>query len=236
MNMDWIEGLGEVLPVTRLNDDTRVVDMSPAALRMHGIALADALGKTLSELAHSPAMTEVLPAAWRRTTPMIKDPVGGLLEDAAKLYGNATAWVWLLTPSGRMFRGILNVIKLEVGYLTYLANIEDPFTRSLVRASPDGTIVGSLGASWTLKTMQVFEDFVAGCSLHEIAQIHSLKTSRVRAILDDLAHQTGYETAGALRVAIYRNYADEMAPAVQSIFPVLTDDMPGFPLYDKPPQ
>ncbi|HBM83492.1 MAG TPA: hypothetical protein DD459_07460, partial [Halieaceae bacterium] len=136
--MDWIEGLGAIMPVTRLGDDMRVVDMSPASLRMHGMTLEEVRGKTLSELAHRPPMTDVLPSAWRRTAPLTTDPIGGLLEDAARQYGNATAWVWLLTPSGRLFRGILNVIKLHVGFLTYLANVEDPFTRSLVRAEPDG--------------------------------------------------------------------------------------------------
>ncbi|GEM_PF-2413405 len=235
MTMDWIEGLGEVLPVTRLGDDMRVVDMSPAALRMHGMTLQEVRGKTLSELAHRESMTNILPGVWQRNTPLIKDPVGGLLEDAARLYGNATAWVWLLTPSGRMFRAILNVIKLDTGFLTYLANVEDPFTRSLVRAEPDGTIVGSLGARWTLETMRVFEDFIAGDSLQEIARSHGLTTSRVRGILDDLADQTGYATAGALRAAIYRNYADEMVPARQTIFPVVTDTVPGFPRYDRSP-
>ncbi|MCR9184585.1 MAG: PAS domain-containing protein [Halieaceae bacterium] len=223
------------MPVTRLGDDMRVVDMSPASLRMHGMTLEEVRGKTLSELAHRPPMTNVLPSAWRRTAPLTKDPIGGLLEDAARQYGNATAWVWLLTPSGRLFRGILNVIKLHVGFLTYLANVEDPFTRSLVRAEPDGTIIGSLGARWTLETMQVFEDFIAGDSLLDIASSHKLSKNRVRTILDDLSDQTGYETPGALRAAIYRNYADEMVPARQTIFPVVTNEVPGFPIYDRAP-
>ena len=166
---------------------------------------------------------------------MQKDPVGGLLEDAARLYGNATAWVWLLTPAGRMFRGVLNVVKLAAGYVVYLANIEDPFNRSLVRADQDGHITDSLGARWTLQTLQLFEDFISGNPLHQIAAEHGISTSRVRSILDELAAGTGYSTAGALRTAIYRSFADELVPARQSIFPVMSDDLPGFPRFDRRP-
>ncbi len=233
--MDWVEGVGELVPVTRLDEDLRIVSMSPAALRMNGVTLEEAVGKTLSELAHGERMVGVLPANWRRSQPMQKDPVGGLLEDAARLYGNATAWVWLLTPAGRMFRGILNVVKLAQGYVVYLANIEDPFNRSLVRAEPSGCITDSLGARWTLHTLQLFEDFISGNTLHQIAADHGMSTSRVRSILDELAEATGFSTAGALRAAVYRNWAEELTPARQSIFPVLSDDLPGFPRFDKVP-
>lgn len=234
--MDWVEGLGELMPVTRLDEDLRIVSMSPAGLRLNGVTMEQALGKTLSELAQREEMAVVLPAGWRRTRPMQKDPVGGLLEDAAKLYGNATAWVWLLTPAGRMFRGVLNVVKLAVGYVVYLANIEDPFNRSLVRADQDGHITDSLGARWTLQTLQLFEDFISGNPLHQIAAEHGISTSRVRSILDELAAGTGYNTAGALRTAIYRSCADELVPARQSIFPVMSDDLPGFPQFDRRPR
>ncbi|MDO8862367.1 PAS domain-containing protein [Haliea sp. E1-2-M8] len=233
--MDWVEGLGELMPVTRLDDDLCIVSMSPAALRLNGVTHEQALGKTLSELAQRQDMASVLPPGWRRAKPMSKDPVGGLLEDAARLYGNATAWIWLLTPRGRMFRAILNVVKLSVGYIVYLANIEDPFNRSLVRADQEGIITDSLGAHWTLQTMQLFEDFVSGNSLHQIAADHGIPTSRVRTVLDELAAATGFSTAGALRAAVYRSYADELMPARQSIFPVLSDELPGFPLFDRPP-
>lgn len=234
--MDWVEGLGELMPVTRLGEDLRVVSMSPAALRLNGVTHEQALGKTLSELAQRQDMASVLPPDWRRAKPTtFKDPVGGLLEDAARLYGNATAWVWLLTPRGRMFRAVLNVVKLEIGYIVYLANIEDPFNRSLVRVDREGSITDSLGARWTLQTMQLFEDFISGSSLHQIASDHGIPTSRVRAVLDELAAATGFSTAGALRAAVYRSYADELMPARQSIFPVLSDELPGFPLFDRPP-
>lgn len=233
--MDWVEGVGQLMPVTRLDDDMRIVSMSPAALRLNGVTLEQALGKTLSELAQREEMMAVLPPSWRRAQPMSKDPVGGWLEDAARLYGNATAWVWLLTPLGRMFRSILNVVKLEAGYIVYLANIEDPFSRSLVRANQDGTLIGSLGTRWTLQSMQLFEDFISGNPLHQIATDYGIATSRVRMILDELAAGAGFSTAGALRSAVYRNYADEMVPARQSIFPILSDELPGFPLFDKSP-
>ncbi len=233
--MDWVEGLGDLMPVTRLDEDLCVVSMSPAALRPNGVTLDQALGKTLSELAQREDMAAVLPPSWRRAKPLQKDPVGGLLEDAAQLYGNATSWVWLLTPGGRMFRGVLNVVKLEIGYIVYLANIEDPFNRSLVHADEHGNITDSLGARWTLQSLQLFEDFISGNSLHKIAADHGVPTSRVRTVLDELAAATGFSTAGALRAAVYRNYADELMPARQSIFPVLSDDMPGFPRHDRPP-
>lgn len=233
--MDWVEGVGELVPVTRLDEDLRIVSMSPAALRMNGVTLEQALGKTLSELAHSEEMVAVLPTGWRRSQPLKKDPVGGLLEDAARLYGNATAWVWLLTPAGRIFRGILNVVKLAKGYVVYLANIEDPFNRSLVRADQSGVIIDTLGARWTLHTLQLFEDFISGNTLHQIAADHGIATSRVRSVLDELAAATGFSTAGALRAAVYRNCADELMPARQSIFPVLSDEMPGFPQFDRVP-
>jgi PAS domain-containing protein len=233
--MDWAEGLGELMPVTRLDEDLRIVSMSPAALRLNGVTLEQALGKTLSELAQREDMAAVLPPGWRRTRPMQKDPVGGLLEDAARLYGNATAWVWLLSPQGRMFRAILNVVKLEAGYIVYLANIEDPFSRSLVKADKEGTITDSLGGRWTLQTMQLFEDFISGNTLHQIAADHGVPTSRVRTVLDELAAATGFATAGALRAAVYRSYADELMPARQSIFPILSDELPGFPQFDRPP-
>lgn len=233
--MDWAEGLGELMPVTRLDENLRIVSMSPAGLRLNGVTMEQALGKTLSELAQREDMAMVLPSSWRRGKPMQKDPVGGLLEDAAKLYGNATAWVWLLTPGGRMFRAVLNVVKLAVGYVVYLANIEDPFNRSLVRADQDGNITDALGAHWTLQSLQLFEDFISGNPLHQIAADHGIATSQLRSILDELAAGTGYSTAGALRAAIYRSCADELVPARQSIFPVLSDELPGFPLFDRPP-
>lgn len=233
--MDWAEGLGELMPVTRLDEDLRIVSMSPAGLRLNGVTMEQARGKTLSDLAQREDMAAVLPSSWRRTKPMQKDAVGGLLEDAAKLYGNATAWVWLLTPGGRLFRAVLNVVKLAPGYVVYLANIEDPFNRSLVRADQDGNITDVLGARWTLQSLQLFEDFISGNPLHQIAADHGIATSRVRSILDELAAGTGFSTAGALRAAIYRRCADELVPARQSIFPVLSDELPGFPLFDRPP-
>jgi len=233
--MDWVQEIGERLPVTRLDDAMRVVSMSPAALRLSGVTLQQAQGKTLSELSQREESRAVLPSQWRRSVVNGAHPVGGLLEESARLYGNATASIWMLTPRGRLYRSILNMVKLECGFLSYVANVEDPFSCTMVRADTDGTMVDSDGTRWTFQTIGLFEDFIRGNSLQQISAEHAIPPSRVRSILDDLATSKGLPTAGALRNSAYRSYAEEMIPARHAIFPVMSDELPGFPIYDTPP-
>lgn len=162
--MSWFEGMAQVMSVVLLDDDRRVVSMSPASLRLYRLTLEEAVGKTLSELSSREEILAVLPAEWRRPMVLRRDPFGEVLEETALVFGNASAWIWLITPEGQMLRGILNAVKLDSGFLVYLGNVEDPFSRSVVRAEPDGTIVGALGARFTLKTMQIFEDYISGAS------------------------------------------------------------------------
>ena len=230
--MEWAESIGHIIPVTVLDDSLRIVSMSPAALRLHDLTLEEVLGKTLTEAASREAMVAVLPPAWRR--PMVvpkatSNGVGNMLEEVARQHGNATSWAWIVTPKGRMFRCIINMIRLQQGYLLYLANVEDPFNRSVARAEQDGTIVGCRGARWTLETIQIFEDYIGGSALHQIATDYGLNTSRVRAILEDIAEQAGFESAGALRLATFNMFAEEMIPSRHTILPVLSDHLPGFP-------
>lgn len=232
--VSWSAGLGEVMSVILLDEDRRVVSMSPTALRLYDLSLEQAAGKTLSELAGRDVMLGVLPPVWRRTLQVRKDPVGDLLEEAARLVGNATAWIWLLTPGSRLFRCILNTVKVDNGFIVYVGNVEDPFNRSVVRAEQDGTIVGSRGARWTLQTMQLFEDYISGVPLHQIARDHDLSISRVRTILDAIAADAGFASLGALRTSVYNGYAEEMMPARHAIFPVVSDELPGFPRREGP--
>jgi hypothetical protein len=232
IDMGWAESMGEIIPVTVLDDDLRIVSMSPAALRLHGITLEDVVGKTYNEVANREAMVAVLPEPWRRKMiiPAATAKNGAtFLEDTARSHGNATSWIWIVTPTGRMFRGIINMVKLESGFLVYLANVEDPFTRTVARAEPDGTIVGSRGARWTLATIQIFEDYISGVSLHQIASDHGLTTSRVRSIVENMAEQAGLESAGAMRLVVFNLFAEEMIPSRHTILPVMSDHLPGFP-------
>jgi hypothetical protein len=222
------------MSVILLDDDRQVVSMSPAALRLYDLSLDQAAGKTLSELASRDVMLAVLPPDWRRTLLVRKDPVGDLLEEVARVVGNATAWIWLLTPKSRLFRCILNTVKVENGFIVYVGNVEDPFNRTMVRAEQDGTIVGSRGARWTLQTIQLFEDYISGVPLHRIALDHDLSISRVRTTLDAIADDAGFASLGALRASVYNSYAEEMIPSRHAIFPVVSDELPGFPQHDLP--
>lgn len=233
--MEWVQEIGERLPVTRLDDAMRVVSMSPAALRLSGVTLQQAQGRTLSELAQREELLAVLPPQWRAGRVGGAHPVGGLLEEAARLHGSAASWIWMLTPKGRMYRSILNMVKLDSGFLSYVANSEDPFSCTMVRADRDGTMVDSDGTKWTLQTIALFEDFIRGNSLQQISTEHAIPPSRVRSILDDLATSKGLPTAGALRNSAYRSYTEEMIPARHAIFPVMSDELPGFPIHDTPP-
>lgn len=230
--MDWIETVGNILPVSRLDEELRVVSMSPAALRLVGVTAEQAQGKTLSELARREELVAVLPPQWRRPGSAARHPVLGLLEDTARLYGNAMAWIWLMTPRGRLYRSAFNVVKLEPGFLTYIANVEDPFSCTLLHADQTGKMIDSDGTEWTFDTIVVFEDFIRGHSLQQIATDHGIPASRVRAILDDLATSKNLSTAGALRMSAYRSYAEELVPARHAIFPVMSDEVPGLPRYD----
>lgn len=227
--MDWVEGIGQVMLAVRVDDDMLIQSMSPMAEAVFGITEADAQGKTLSDISRRDAITAHLPPSWQREQRLQKDPMGGLLEDAARAYGNATSWVWLLTPSGRIFRGICNVIKLDDGFVVYTANIEDPFSRSIVRGDQDGYLVGSTGGRLNLQTLPIFEDFVGGSTLQQIAVDHAISTSKVRTILDNLAESNGYSTAGELRVSVYRFCTEELLPSRQNIFPILCEHRHGFP-------
>jgi hypothetical protein len=161
------------------------------------------------------------------------DPFGELLEETALQFGNASAWIWLVTPRGQMFRAILNVVKLESGFLVYLGNVEDPYSRSVVRAEQDGTIIGALGARFTLESLQIFEDYISGATFQQMATDHHLPVSRVRAMLDEIAEQAGFISSGALRTWMFNLYAEEMLPARHSILPVVSDELPGFPRRDR---
>lgn len=235
--MDWVEGISEVLPVIRLDDDSRVVSMSPAALQMYGVSEEEARGQVLWKLTTRDQLVSQLPESWR-TSPSPPDKgLSSLLEEAARSAGNATVWVWLLTTSGRLFRGICNMIKLPRGFVVYTANVEDPFSRGMVRAERDGTIVSSSGGRWSLENLRLLEDFISGDTLQQLATAHRSSTSRVRTILDKLAESNGFNSASEMRAMIYRAYVEEMVPARQSIFPVICNDqLPGFPLHDAPPQ
>ncbi|MFU8764619.1 MAG: hypothetical protein ACNA7T_08855 [Haliea sp.] len=220
------------MPVIALDDDLRILSMSPAALRLHDVTLEEVLGMTLIEAANREAMVAVLPPTWRRQMAAPKatsNGVANMLTEVARQHGNATVWAWIVTPKGRMFRCIINMIRLKQGYLLYLANVEDPFNRSVARAEQDGTIVGSRGARWTLETIQIFEDYISGSALHQIATDHGLNTSRVRAILEDIAEQAGFESAGAMRLVTFNMFAEEMIPSRHTILRVLSDYLPGFP-------
>jgi hypothetical protein len=232
--MDWIEVAGNVLPAIRLDDELRVVSMSPAALRLAGVSREQAQGSTLSELAQREELLAVLPPGWRRSSNlMARHAVFGVLEDTARLYGNAMAWVWLLTPLGRLYRSAVNVVKLEHGFLAYVANVEDHFSCTLVQADQTGKMIDSQGTEWTFETISLFEDFIRGNTLEQMATNHRIPPSRVRAILDDLATSKSYNTAGALRTSAYRCYADEIVPVRQAIFPVMSDELPDFPRSDE---
>jgi hypothetical protein len=233
--MDWVQKIGELLPVTRLDNAMRVVSMSPAALRLSGATLEQAKGLTLSELLHREEVLAVLPPQLRRNVISEINPVGGLLEECARIHGNATASIWLLTPKGRLYRSMLNMVRLERGFLSYVANIEDPFSCTMVCANRDGTLVDSEGTIWTFQTIALFEDFIRGNSLQQLSADHAIPPSRVRHLLDDLAISKGMGTASALRNSAYRSYAEEMIPARHAIFPVMSDELPGFPIHDTPP-
>jgi len=232
--MDWAQVLGERLPVTRLDKAMRVVSMSPAALRLSGVTSEQARGKTLTELMQREEVLATLPPQWRGSVINNMHPVGSLIEESTRLYGNAIAWIWMLTPKGRLYRSALNMVKLEQGFLSYVANIEDPFSCTMVHANRDGTMVDSDGTEWIFETIAVFEDFIRGNSLQQISADHAIPPSRVRAMLDDLAASKGMATASALRSSAYRSYAEEVIPARHAIFPVMTDEMPGFPVHDTP--
>ncbi|PLW80975.1 hypothetical protein CWI75_17935 [Kineobactrum sediminis] len=232
--MDWVEGIGQVMLAVRLDEDMLILSMSPMAEAVFGIKEADVQGKSLSEISRRDAIIAHLPPSWRRDQRLQKDSMGGLLEDAARAYGNATSWVWLLTPSGRMFRGICNVIKLDVGYVVYTANIEDPFNRTILRGEQDGTLVGLAGSRLDLHTLPIFEDFIGGSTLQQIATDHAISTSKVRTILDNLAEATGHNTAGELRISVCRLSTEELIPARQNIFPILCEQRHGFPQDDLP--
>jgi len=132
-----------------------------------------------------------------------------------------------------MFRGILNAVRLDSGFLVYLGNVEDLFSRSVLRAEQDGTIVGALGARFTLKTMQIFEDYISGAALHQMATDHNQPISRIRATLDAIAEEAGFASSGALRTWMFNLYAEEMLPAKHSVVPVMSDELPGFPRRDR---
>lgn len=232
INMEWAESVGHIIPITVLDNDLRIVSMSPAALRLHGVAPEEALGKTLNEVANREAMVSVLPPAWQRKIVAPKTSPNGvstMMEEMARQHGNATSWIWIVTPEGHMFRCILNMVRLERGFLVYVANVEDAFNRTVARAEQDGTIVGSRGARWTLETIQIFEEYIGGKSLHQIGKDYGLTTSRVRAILEDIADEAGLESAGAMRLVVFNLFAEEMIPSRHTILPVLSDDLPGFP-------
>lgn len=225
-----MEVAGNVLAVIRLDDELRVVSMSPAALRLAGVSEEQAQGMSLSQLAQREELQAVLPPGWRRSNHFgARHAVFGELEDTARLHGNAMAWIWLLTPLGRMYRAALNVVKLEDGFLAYLANVEDYFTSTLVQADQAGKIIDAQGTEWTFETMGLFEDFIRGHTLQQIASNHGMPRSRVRAILDDLAASKNHDTAGDLRMSTYRAYADEVVPVRQAIFPVMSEELPDFP-------
>lgn len=233
--MDWVEGIAEVLPVIRLDEQARIVSLSPMALSMYGVSEEEARGKALWDITTAESLLKQLPESWRGPMLHPEQGLSYLIEEAARTAGNATLWVWLMTSSGRLFRGICNMIKLKVGYVVYTANVEDPFSRGLVRAEPDGTIVGSRGGRWTLDSLRLFEDFISGDTLQQLAKNHHTSTSRVRSVLDKLAEANGYNTASEMRTAVYRLYVEELVPARQTIFPVLCRELAGFPLHDTPP-
>lgn len=217
----------------RLDDELRVVSMSPAALRLAGVSEEQAQGITLSGLVQREELQAVLPPAWRRSNHFgARHAVFGELEDTARLHGNAMAWIWLLTPLGRMYRAALNVVRLAYGFLAYLANVEDYFSSTLVRADQAGKMIDSQGTEWTFETMGLFEDFIRGHTLQQIARNHGVPRSRVRAVLDDLAARKNHNTAGAWRMSAYRFYADAVVPARQAIFPVMSEELPDFPRGD----
>ena len=229
-----MEVAGNLIPVIRLDDELRVVSMSPAALRLAGVTPEQAEGRTLSELARREEVLAVLPPAWRRSSNLTaRHAVFGVLEDTARLYGTAMSWVWLLTPLGRIYRCAVNVVKLEQGFMVYAANVEDHFSCTLVQADQAGTLIDSQGTEWTFETIGLFEDFIRGNALQDIATNHGMPASRIRAILDDLATSKNHNTAGALRTSAYRCYADEMVPVRQAIFPVMSDELLDFPRSDK---
>ena len=230
----WFEAMADVMSVVLLDEHRRVLSMSPASLRFFSVTPEEAVGKTMSELSTRDDMLAVLPRQWRRPMVLRGDPFGALLEDTALQFGNASAWIWLVTPRGRMCRAILNVVKLESGFFVYLGNVEGPYSRSVVRAEQDGSIIGTLGARFTLESLQVFEDYISGATLQQMATDHRLPVSRVRAMLEDIADQAGFISAGALRTWMFNLYAEDMLPARHSILPVLADDMPGFPCRDRP--
>lgn len=233
--MDWVEGIAEVLPVIRLDEQARIVSMSPAALLMFGVKEQEARGQVLSDLGTREQMLSQLPDSWRVGYRPSNQGLTHLLEQAARSAGNATLWIWLLSSSGRLFRGICNMIKLERGFVVYTANVEDPFSRGMVRAERDGTIVTSSGGRWTFDHLRLLEDFISGDTLQQLATNHQTSTSRVRTVLDKLAESNGFNTASEMRAAIYRTYVEEVVPARQNIFPVLCANLPGFPLHDTPP-
>lgn len=229
----WFEGMANVMSVVLLDEGRRVLSMSPASSRFFSITAEEAVGKTMFELSTRDDMLAVLPRQWRRPMVLRGDPFGELLEETALQFGNASAWIWLVTPEGRMCRAILNVVKLESGFLVYLGNVEGPYSRSVVRVERDGTIIGALGARFTLESLQVFEDYISGATLQQMATDHRLPVSRVRAILEDIAEQAGFISAGALRTWMFNLYAEEMLPARHSVLPVVSDELPGFPRRDR---
>lgn len=233
--MDWIEGIGNVLPVIRLDEQAQVVSMSPAALEMYGLTEQEAQGRVLWELTTRDELIAQLPEAWQNKAISREQNMTSMLEQASRTAGNATLWVWLMTTGGRLFRCICNMIKLPEGFVVYTANVEDPFSRGMVRAESDGTIVASSGGRWTLENLRLFEDFISGDTLQQLAANHRSSTSRIRTLLDKLAESNGFGTASEMRAAIYRSYVEEVVPARQTIFPVLCKDLPGFPLHDSPP-
>lgn len=233
--MDWVEGIATVLPVIRLDEQARIVSLSPMALSMYDVSEEEARGKALWDITTAEKLLAQLPESWRGSMLHPAQGLAYLLEEAARTAGNATLWVWLMTSNGRLFRGICNMIKLSEGYVVYTANVEDPFSRGLVRADPDGTIVGARGGRWTLDSLRLFEDFISGDTLQQLARTHRTSTSRVRSVLDKLAAANGHNTASEMRAAVYRVYVEEVVPARQTIFPVLCRDLPGFPLRDTPP-
>jgi hypothetical protein len=229
----WFEGMADVMSVVLLDERRRVLSMSPASLRFFNVTEEDAVGRTLLELSSRDQMLAVLPVQWRRPMVLRGDPFGELLVETALQFGNASAWIWLMTPAGQMFRAILNVVKLERGFLVYLGNVEDPYSRSVVRAEQDGSIIGALGARFTLESLQIFEDYISGATFAQIATDHRLPVSRVRAMLDEIAEQAGFTSSGALRTWMFNLYAEEMLPARHSILPVVSDELPGFPRRDR---
>ena len=225
-----MEVTGGVLAVIRLDDERRIVSMSPAAQRLAGVTWDEVQGMTLAELARREEGQAVLPSAWRRSgSQAARHAVFSELEDTARQHGSAMAWIWILTPRGRVYRCALNLVRLAQGFLLYLANVEDYFTSTLVQADQDGNIIDAEGTRWTFETLGLFEDFIRGHTLEQIASNHGLPRSRVRAVLDDLAASKNHNTAGAWRSSTYRTYADAIVPVRQAIFPVMSEELPDFP-------